>query len=250
MSKSPPTKYLLLSIACVIAIAMAWLALQKPRLAVLPAEIHPTEAAPVSSDRIHSSSSESTAELANSSQANQPEGSMAPKNSEASTAAPPSPPALIRRSQPINAEFVATLATGPEALSFVLPDGRTASGIIEQRTISNDGAPVGVSGRLTAPGKGNFLFRIQPPGALTGPIVGAVVIDKEDLAFRVNPGPGSTSVLAEMPVDQVICRNYTQPPDDTLLPEEISADHPTDIPIPPYQNGVIPLQSTISFSIR
>ncbi|MEO5914523.1 MAG: MBG domain-containing protein [Luteolibacter sp.] len=151
--------------------------------------------------------------------------------------------APLRRTIPVTAEFVATLVTGPDAVSFALPDGRTASGSIDQRHMATDGSPAGVSGRLTAPGKGNFLFRVQPDGSPTGPVVGAVAIDNEETAFRVLAGPTDTSLLSELPVDQVICRSYLLPPEEADQPEEIPADHPTSIPIPTYQNGVIPLQS-------
>ncbi|MGL4401371.1 MAG: cadherin domain-containing protein [Luteolibacter sp.] len=144
---------------------------------------------------------------------------------------------------PVTREFVRTLATGPARISFPLPDGRRAAGTIEQNHISADGSPAGVTGRLDAPGNGTFHFRLQPDGATTGPVVGAVVIDDVEIAFRVQPGPGNTSVLAALPVDQVICRRYAPPPEIASQPQEIPADHPTDIPYPSYQNGVIPLHS-------
>jgi hypothetical protein len=74
-------------------------------------------------------------------------------------------------------------------------------------------------------------------------VIGAVVIDGAEIAFQVMPGPAQTSLLAARPVDQVICRNYTLPPQDADGPQEIMTDHPTDIETPLYQNGIIPLQS-------
>ncbi|MES2661034.1 MAG: MBG domain-containing protein [Verrucomicrobiota bacterium] len=140
-------------------------------------------------------------------------------------------------------EFVRNLHSGSDAVSFALPDGRMAEGTIDQRHEAADGSAAGVTGRLTAPGKGNFVFRIQPEGAPTGPVVGAVAFDKEDIAFGVRAGAARTSFLTELPVDQVVCRSYIQPPEEADGPEEIPANHPSPIPIPPYQNGVIPLQS-------
>lgn len=147
------------------------------------------------------------------------------------------------RGVPITPELIRTFATGPEKISFQLPDGRAAEGVIEQRHTTADGSPTGVTGRLVAPGSGSFHFRIQPDGAPTGPVVGAVVIDGAEIAFQVRPGAGNTSVLSAAPVDQVICRRLAPPPEIAAQPQEIPADHPTDIPYPPYQNGVIPLQS-------
>lgn len=135
------------------------------------------------------------------------------------------------------------MATGQEQISFTLPDGRSVQGTIQQRHKTADGSPAGVSGRIDTPAKGTFHFRLQPAGFPTGPVIGAVVIEGEEIAFRVQPGPDETSLLTEMPVDQVICRNYALPPVLADGPQEIPADHPTDIPTPSYQNGIIPLQS-------
>lgn len=155
----------------------------------------------------------------------------------------PSAPAPARPTLPITAEFVTKLATGPGTVSFALPDGRTASGTILQRHLEKDGTPVGVTGRFTAPGKGSFYFRNQPQGSPAGPVAGMAAMDGENIAYRAVPGPNGTSILAMLPADQVACRNYIEPPAELLEPTEIPADHPTTIPIPAYQNGVIPLQS-------
>lgn len=157
-----------------------------------------------------------------------------------------SKPALFpqtSRGIPITAEFVRSLARGAKNVIFPLPDGRDVHGTIEQHHQAADGSPVGASGRLTAPGKGTFHFRTQPAGFPAGPVIGAVVIEGAEIAFQVMPGPAQTSLLAARPIDQVICRNYTLPPQDADGPEEIIADHPTDIETPLYQNGIIPLQS-------
>jgi len=163
---------------------------------------------------------------------------MSAKSASRSVVATPPP-----RSRPITSDFVRTMASGPEVVSFTLPDGRTASGVIEQRHISADGSPVGVTGRLDTPGKGTFFLRLQPAGSPTGPVAGAMVIDHEEIAFRILLGPDQTSLLTELPVDQVICRSYALAPEAALETQEIPAEYPTSIPIPAYQNGVIPLQS-------
>ncbi|MEY3896824.1 MAG: hypothetical protein RLZZ214_2344, partial [Verrucomicrobiota bacterium] len=155
----------------------------------------------------------------------------------------PTQPPKAASGIPVTPEFVRKLTTGPERTSFTLPDGRTAEGVVERRQTTAEGSAVGVSGRLDAPGRGRFHFRMQPAGAPKSPVVGAVVLDAEEIAFRVLPGAGGTMVLAAMPVDQVICRNFALPPQSADTPQEIPADHPTDIPTPAYQNGIIPLQS-------
>jgi hypothetical protein len=147
------------------------------------------------------------------------------------------------RTLDLTAAFVIALATGQDAVEFPLPDGKTARGSVEQRHVLEDGSPVGVTGSLDAPSKGTFQFRVQAEGAPTGPVVGAVVIDDEETAFGVRPGLGGTSLLTELPVDEVICRGYAAPqPEAADESEAIPAEHPVDIPIPDYQNGVIPLQ--------
>jgi hypothetical protein len=156
---------------------------------------------------------------------------------------PPSLPPRVSHGIPITPEFVQNLARGPDAISISLPDGRTVSAIIEQRHTATDGTPTGVSGRINTPDKGTFHFRVQPAGSPAGPVIGAVVFENAEIAFRVLPGPDQTSHLAALPVDQVICRSYALPPENTNQPENIPAEHPTNIPVPPYQNGIIPLQS-------
>jgi hypothetical protein len=155
------------------------------------------------------------------------------------------PPSVPKQSSgiPITPEFVRKLTAGPERTHFALPDGRTAEGVVELRQTAADGSSVGVSGRLHAPRKGRFHFRVQPAGAATGPVVGAVVLDDEEIAFQVLPGAEAPNVLAAMPVDQVICRNFAMPPEHADEPQEIPSTHPIDIPIPTYQNGIVPLQS-------
>lgn len=150
---------------------------------------------------------------------------------------------LRRRTLALTPEWVAELATGPDQTTFALPDGRTATVIVEQRYTDSNGNPNGVEGRLLQPGKGRFSFRVQPPGDLAGPVTGTVVMITDPVAYRVIKELHSgTSLLTELPKGEVICL-MPPPPENIGTPEEIPAEHPTTIPIPPYQNGVIPLQS-------
>lgn len=158
------------------------------------------------------------------------------------TTIPVPTPAPRRRPIPVTADFVASLVTGPDAISFPLPDGRTARGTIAQRQLATNGSPAGASGTLEAPANGSFIFRIQPRNSPTGPVAGAITIGSGELAFRVLAGPGNISLLTEVPADEVVCRRYALPPGETEQPRQIPAEHPTSIPIPTYQNGVIPLQ--------
>jgi hypothetical protein len=177
-----------------------------------------------------------------------PANSLSPTGSDENQISTISNSLLSRRNQararnlPITAEFVRSLAKGPSAVSFALPDGQIARGVIEQRHRAADGSPVGVTGRVDTPHPGTFFFQVQPDGAASGPVVGAVVFKSQDLALRVLAGPDQTSLLSEMAIDQVICRNTTLPPQAIEAPQAIPAEHP-NFPIPGYQNGIAPLQS-------
>ena len=111
-----------------------------------------------------------------------------------------------RRSLALSQDQVREWVKGPDDVSILLPDGRTASGTIQFRNHSPEGRELGVTGRLTSPGSGSFNFYIEEPGSEKGPVVGAVIFDKEEIAFSAQPGPGWTSLLTELPVDLVVCR--------------------------------------------
>lgn len=156
-------------------------------------------------------------------------------------------PAPARRSIPITADFVRQLVNGPDSISVPLPDGRIASGFIQFRDRTPQGQELGVTGRITSPGNGSFNFYLEEAGSVKGPVVGAVILENEPLAFSALAGPDWSSRLTELPVDLVICRSYAAPPEEADAPEEaLPSEYPTTVAIPPYQNGVIPLQSNPS----
>ncbi len=153
------------------------------------------------------------------------------------------PPAAMA----LPADFLDTLldASGQRA-AFALPDGRAASGAVD--LVKRDAQGVVLAqGRLTLPEGGFFFFQRQTAPGVAGALVGNVRFDKSRTAFRVDPaGAGGAPMLVEHSLDQVVCVNLTQP--DPVLaaaaePQNAPQTHPTDIPIPTYQNGVVPLQS-------
>jgi hypothetical protein len=130
---------------------------------------------------------------------------------------------------------------------FALPDGRTARGVAELVQHDAQGVLL-VQGRVTQPEGGFFFFQRQTVAGVAGPLVGSVRFDNSDIAFRVDPtGPGGAPVLAMRKLDQVICANLEKPDLDRVAaaeePQNAPETHPIDIPIPDYQNGVVPLQS-------
>ena len=158
---------------------------------------------------------------------------------------------------PVNGKPPASLPLEPDFLdrlmdaarkraSFPLPDGRAAEGAIELVRHDAEGVLL-VQGRLTQPEPGFFFFQRQTVPGVAGAMVGNVRFDKSGTAFRVDPlGIGGAPVLVQCRLDQVICLNLVPPDPDQMAaeePENAPQAHPTSIPIPAYQNGVIPLQS-------
>ena len=130
--------------------------------------------------------------------------------------------------------------------SFALPDGRNATGAIELLKRDDQGVLV-VQGKLTQPQPGMFFFQRQTVPGVAGALVGNVRFARGTKAFRVDPiGPNGAPMLVERDITQVICQ-LLEPPDPARTaqpePEEAPQTHPTNIPIPAYQNGVVPLQS-------
>jgi len=157
------------------------------------------------------------------------------------------PGATPRRTLPIAREFVIDLAEGDDNRTIALPDGRTAEVIVERRFFDEAGKPDGAEGRVVRPGEGRFLLRLQPPGDLAGPVTGHILLNADTTAYRaLKAETGEGSLLTELPKGEVICLMPEVP--QALLAaesaaEEIPDEHPNPIPIPPYQNGVVPLQS-------
>ncbi len=153
------------------------------------------------------------------------------------------PPASL----PLAPDFLEKLvdATGQTA-SFALPDGRAASGTVELVKRDGDGVLL-VQGRLSLPERGFYFFQRQTVPGVNGSLVGSVRFDKSSAAFRVDPaGEGGAPMLVEHTLEQVVCVNLELPDPVRVAavgPQEVPQTHPITIPIPTYQNGVVPLQS-------
>ncbi len=158
----------------------------------------------------------------------------------------------------VNGRPIASIALAPDFLeglvdaagqraTFRLPDGRVAEGAVQMQTRDADGVLV-VQGLLTAPEPGSYFFQRQTVPGVAGSLVGVVRFDRSEIAFRVDPtGPGGAPQLVAHRLDQVVCLNLETPDLDRVAaelgPEEAPQTHPINIPIPTYQNGVVPLQS-------
>ncbi len=131
--------------------------------------------------------------------------------------------------------------------SFPLPGGRVAAGSVEILRRDAKGV-VQMQGRLSAPDPGFFYFERETASGTAGTLSGHVRFDKQPLAYRVEPiGSGGSSALVVRRLDQVVCVGMPSvDPKRTQAaagPQQAPQTHPTNIAIPGYQNGVIPLQS-------
>lgn len=152
-------------------------------------------------------------------------------------------------SMPVTQEFLDKIgSTKGQAAKFSLPDGRQAVGTIELLRSDENGTLL-VQGPLSSPEAGYFSFkRLTFPG-VAGPMAGEVRFHRSDMAFRVDPpekdGP---PMLVEHSIHDVICVNMHRPRlaaavPDAENPMQAPQNHPVNISIPSYQNGIVPLQS-------
>ena len=136
-----------------------------------------------------------------------------------------------------------------ENIEFALPGKLTAHGQLTHIRTGPSGYPVAVEGNLVRPQAGRFFFQKEKLPNLAGPVVGFVLMDDSDLAYKVEPHPSfeARALLKLSSIDNVICRELESPPldddDEIFAFQSALTDHPNDIPIPHYQNGVVPLQS-------
>jgi len=134
-----------------------------------------------------------------------------------------------------------------KSVSFTLPDGRLVTGNVEM--IKRDAHGIlFAQGRVTQPDPGFYFFQRQTVPGVAGPLVGNLRFDGKDDAWRIDPtGTGGSARLVAHKLDEIICANYAKMPDAEHAAadgdvENVPQNHPTNIPIPPYQT-VIPLQS-------
>jgi autotransporter-associated beta strand protein len=138
-------------------------------------------------------------------------------------------------------DFLQRITTGNK-VAFDLPDGRKIA--CDEPRIEHDEKGIAmVSGTFTEPAPGSFFFRRQDFESVAGKMVGNVVFDGEKAAWKVLPeGPNGDPVLKEVPIDEVVCVNYSPVPEKPENPQEMPQDHPSTVALPEYQE-VIPLQS-------
>ena len=132
-------------------------------------------------------------------------------------------------------------------MRFELLGGELASGTLLVVKASRSEATY-VSGRLTQPEAGRFFFHKQGMAGTAGEFIGVVEFPGSNRAYRIEPtGPEGAPELVERPLEEVLCINLPRPAESgwglrPKIPPLNPAAYP-DLPIPPYQNGIVTLQS-------
>jgi autotransporter-associated beta strand protein len=131
-------------------------------------------------------------------------------------------------------DFLDRIVRG-DAVAFELPDGRKVE-CADARIEKDEKGLVSVTGQFTKPVPGTFFFRRQDFPGVAGKMVGNVIFEGEQTAWKVLPeGRNGDPILKEVPIGEVICVGYAPP-------MEMPQDHPSTVALPEYQD-VIPLQS-------
>lgn len=126
-------------------------------------------------------------------------------------------------------------------------DKEFASGSISFLKQTN-GELIYVSGELTAPEPGRFFFVKQRAPGMGWPAFGVIEFPGSRKAYRLEPiGPSGAMELVERPLEDVICIGLPRPPELSTRHEPKAAPVypgvPIDPGIPPYQDGIVSLQS-------
>ncbi|MES2922572.1 MAG: LamG-like jellyroll fold domain-containing protein [Verrucomicrobiota bacterium] len=140
--------------------------------------------------------------------------------------------------------FDETTQVGNE-VAFELPGGKQMVAVVERYEADADGNWQVIEGKVTEPAEGRIYFRRQPEGTPSGRFAGAIRFPKENYGYLLGENSRGEPELTRKDADGVTCVELPLPPvADTSGPQELlPMEHPTDVPIPGYQNGVIPLQS-------
>jgi hypothetical protein len=136
-------------------------------------------------------------------------------------------------------------ATVGAPLRFDLDQQSVAVGTVAHVTYDAvEGTPDYISGTLTEPWPGRFFVQKQSEEGVAGPFVGVFEFEN-GRAFRLEPTADlSASMLVARTMEEVRCEKYAGP-----IALEAAPDPPVEdidwetIPIPAYQNGVVPLES-------
>jgi alpha-tubulin suppressor-like RCC1 family protein len=134
-----------------------------------------------------------------------------------------------------------------ESIRFELLGELMASGTVRQSSL-REGQVVYVSGELTEPEPGRFFFQKQTRAGVAGEFIGVVELPASGTAYRIEPtGPGKTPELVERPLGAVLCVRMPRSVATASKPARktvgVKFGKLTDAPVPPYQQGIVVLES-------
>lgn len=152
------------------------------------------------------------------------------------TAEKTDPPA----SAPMEKDFIDRIVSKDEKTATIpVPGGVPVKGDVIKIVRDSTGIR-SITGKVTEPEAGRFMFQRQTVPGKAGSMVGFVLFDRSDTAWQVRPvGENRSPVLVKTTANRIICRAL--PPAEATA--EIPQTHPTTLPIPASENGVIQLQS-------
>lgn len=124
-----------------------------------------------------------------------------------------------------------------------VPGGGSVTLEVRRRQYDEAGEVMTVEGAVAGQPGGRFLFHRESPSGHPAVLSGDIHLFESEISYRlVSIAEGWR--LRELPVDEIVCRLPAWPGAEAEAePEAIPAEHPVTIPIPAYQNGVVPLQS-------
>ena len=132
-----------------------------------------------------------------------------------------------------------------DPIRFELINGQFASGTIGS-LVKNAQEVSYVFGLLAQPQAGRFFFQRQTRPGVAGSFVGVIEFAAGATAYRIEPtGPEGKPELVERPLSRIKCLGLAAPGGPAVsqaASRSTSSDNPV-CPIPPYQNGIIALES-------
>lgn len=134
-----------------------------------------------------------------------------------------------------------------DSIRFELVAGEFASGEIHCLKRTKEGVAY-VSGELSQPERGRFFFQKQALPGVAGDFIGVVEFPASKKAYRIETsGPNKELELVQRDLGEVVCINLPRPDSGpTSAKPQIAPLNPgafPDLPIPPYQKGIIVLES-------
>ncbi|MDP3849780.1 MAG: cadherin domain-containing protein [Luteolibacter sp.] len=147
-------------------------------------------------------------------------------------------------SLPLGDDFLQSILSADESTVLIpLPGGGSVQGRVSSIRRDAEGLLL-VQGAVIRPEAGHFMFQRQTSAGKAGALAGFIYYDLSEVAYQVRPlGESGAPVLVETTVHSVVCRAFAAGPGEEDEASGIPATHPTDVPIPPQENGIIQLES-------